>query len=169
MAKKKAGGRIFRCSSCGYSQPKWLGRCPGCGEWNTFEEQFQEADFTPGFASSAAAVRQTDEAHPIPLDQVEVHDTVRITTGISEFDRVLGGGAVKRSAVLIGGEPGIGKSTLLLQAAAAAAAGTVGQRTLYVSGEESAGQIRGRADRLGFRSKISNCFAPIRWKISKKY
>ena len=107
MAKKKAGGRIFRCSSCGYSQPKWLGRCPGCGEWNTFEEQFQEADFTPGFASSAAAVRQTDEAHPIPLEQVEVHDTVRITTGISEFDRVLGGGAVKRSAVLIGGEPGI--------------------------------------------------------------
>ena len=143
MAKKKAGGRIFRCSSCGYSQPKWLGRCPGCGEWNTLEEQFQEADFTPGFASSAA-VRQTDEAHPIPLEQVEVHDTVRITTGISEFDRVLGGGAVKRSAVLIGGEPGIGKSTLLLQAAAAA-----GQRTLYVSGEESAGQIRGRADRLG--------------------
>ena len=149
MAKKKAGGRIFQCNSCGYSQPKWLGRCPGCGEWNTFEEQFQEADFTPGFASSAAAVRQTDEAHPIPLEQVEVHDTVRITTGISEFDRVLGGGAVKRSAVLIGGEPGIGKSTLLLQAAAAAAAGTVGQRTLYVSGEESAGQIRGRADRLG--------------------
>ena len=127
MAKKKAGGRIFRCSSCGYSQPKWLGRCPGCGEWNTLEEQFQEADFTPGFASSAAAVRQTDEAHPIPL----------------------GGGAVKRSAVLIGGEPGIGKSTLLLQAAAAAAAGAIGQRTLYVSGEESAGQIRGRADRLG--------------------
>ena len=94
-------------------------------------------------------MRQTDEAHPIPLEQVEVHDTVRITTGISEFDRVLGGGAVKRSAVLIGGEPGIGKSTLLLQAAAAAAAGAVGQRTLYVSGEESAGQIRGRADRLG--------------------
>lgn len=143
MAKKKVGGRIFRCSSCGYSQPKWLGRCPGCGEWNTFEEQFHEAGFTPGFTSSAA-VRQTDEAHPIPLEQVEVHDTVRITTGISEFDRVLGGGAVKRSAVLIGGEPGIGKSTLLLQAAAAA-----GQRTLYVSGEESAGQIRGRADRLG--------------------
>ena len=144
MAKKKAGGRIFRCSSCGYSQPKWLGRCPGCGEWNTFEEQFQEADFTPGFASSAVSVRQTDEAHPVPLEQVEVHDTARITTGISEFDRVLGGGAVKRSAVLIGGEPGIGKSTLLMQAAAAA-----GQRTLYVSGEESAGQIRGRADRLG--------------------
>lgn len=143
MAKKKTGGTTFRCSSCGYSQPKWLGRCPGCGEWNTFEEQFQEADFTAGFASTAA-VRHIDEAHPIPLAQVEVHDTVRITTGISEFDRVLGGGAVKRSTVLIGGEPGIGKSTLLLQAAAA-----VGQRVLYVSGEESAGQIRGRADRLG--------------------
>lgn len=147
MAKKKTGGTTFRCSSCGYSQPKWLGRCPGCGEWNTFEEQFQEADFTAGFASTAA-VRHIDEAHPIPLAQVEVHDTVRITTGISEFDRVLGGGAVKRSAVLIGGEPGIGKSTLLLQAAAA-----VGQRVLYVSGEESAGQIRGRADRLGIPLK----------------
>ena len=147
MAKKKTGGTTFRCSSCGYSQPKWLGRCPGCGEWNTFEEQFQEADFTAGFASTAA-VRHIDEAHPIPLAQVEVHDTVRITTGISEFDRVLGGGAVKRSAVLIGGEPGIGKSTLLLQAAAA-----VGHRVLYVSGEESAGQIRGRADRLGIPLK----------------
>ena len=142
MAKKKTGGRIFRCSSCGYSQPKWLGRCPGCGEWNSFEEQFFEADGAAGFTVNAV-VRQTDEAHPIPLAQVEAHDTVRITTGISEFDRVLGGGAVKRSAVLIGGEPGIGKSTLLLQAAAAA-----GQRVLYVSGEESAGQIRGRADRL---------------------
>jgi len=143
MTKKKSGGRIFRCSACGYSQPKWLGRCPGCGEWNTFEEQFLEADFSAGFAQGAAAVRQTAEAHPIPLEQVEVHDAVRITTGMPEFDRVLGGGAVKRSVVLIGGEPGIGKSTLLLQAAAA-----IGQRVLYVSGEESSGQIRGRADRL---------------------
>lgn len=142
MANKKTGSRTFRCSSCGYSQPKWLGRCPGCGEWNTFEEQFIEAAPAAGFAS-AVPVRQTDEAHPIPLAHVEAHDAVRITTGISEFDRVLGGGAVKRSAILIGGEPGIGKSTLLLQAAAA-----VGQRVLYVSGEESAGQIRGRADRL---------------------
>ena len=142
MANKKTGSRTFRCSSCGYSQPKWLGRCPDCGEWNTFEEQFIEAAPAAGFAS-AVPVRQTDEAHPIPLAHVEAHDAVRITTGISEFDRVLGGGAVKRSAILIGGEPGIGKSTLLLQAAAA-----IGQRVLYVSGEESAGQIRGRADRL---------------------
>lgn len=142
MANKKNGSRTFRCSSCGYSQPKWLGRCPDCGEWNTFEEQFIEAAPAAGFAC-AVPVRQTDEAHPIPLAHVEAHDAVRITTGISEFDRVLGGGAVKRSAILIGGEPGIGKSTLLLQAAAA-----IGQRVLYVSGEESAGQIRGRADRL---------------------
>lgn len=142
MANKKNGSRTFRCSSCGYSQPKWLGRCPDCGEWNTFEEQFIEAAPAAGFAC-AVPVRQTDEAHPIPLAHIEAHDAVRITTGISEFDRVLGGGAVKRSAILIGGEPGIGKSTLLLQAAAA-----IGQRVLYVSGEESAGQIRGRADRL---------------------
>ncbi|MEL3907198.1 MAG: DNA repair protein RadA [Treponema sp.] len=143
MAKKKTEGRSFRCSSCGYSQPKWLGRCPSCGEWNSFEEQFTEARVPAGF-SAAAPLRQIDEAHPVPLAQVEVHDTARISTGIPEFDRVLGGGAVKRSAVLIGGEPGIGKSTLLLQAAASAC-----QRVLYVSGEESAGQIRGRADRLG--------------------
>ena len=143
MAKKKSGGIAFRCSSCGYSQPKWLGRCPGCGEWNTFEEQFVEAAAAPGFAPAVGAVRSVDEAHPIPLEQVEAQSTARITTGISEFDRVLGGGAVQRSAVLIGGEPGIGKSTLLLQAAAA-----TGQHVLYVSGEESAGQIRGRADRL---------------------
>ena len=143
MAKKKAESRSFRCSSCGYSQPKWLGRCPSCGEWNTFEEQFIEAAAVAGFAPAVAKTRQTDETHPIPLAQVEVHDTERITTGITEFDRVLGGGAVKRSAVLIGGEPGIGKSTLLLQAASA-----IGRRVLYVSGEESAGQIRGRADRL---------------------
>lgn len=144
MVKKKSASKNFRCSSCGYSQPKWLGRCPACGEWNTFEEQFLEAAGPAGFAVNVAGMQLTNEAHPIPLEQVAVHNTARITTGILEFDRVLGGGAVKCSAVLIGGEPGIGKSTLLLQTAAAA-----GTRTLYVSGEESAGQIRGRADRLG--------------------
>ncbi len=147
MAKKKTGRSVFRCSGCGYTQPKWLGRCPSCGEWNTFEEQFEEAAAVSGFAASAK-VKMSDEAHPIPLERVEAQDAERISTGIPEFDRVLGGGAVKRSAVLIGGEPGIGKSTLLLQTAA-----SCGKRVLYVSGEESAGQIRGRADRLNLPLK----------------
>ena len=142
MTKKKGGAVSFRCSECGHTQPKWLGRCPSCGEWNTFEEQLTEDSVPIGFGTRNAADHSTD-AYPIPLENVAANDAVRISTGIGELDRVLGGGAVKRSAILIGGEPGIGKSTLLLQTAAAS-----GQRTLYVSGEESAGQIRRRADRL---------------------
>ena len=142
MTKKKGVAVSFRCSECGHTQPKWLGRCPSCGEWNTFEEQVTEDSVPIGFGTRNAADHSTD-AYPIPLENVAANDAVRISTGIGELDRVLGGGTVKRSAILIGGEPGIGKSTLLLQTAAAS-----GQRTLYVSGEESAGQIRGRADRL---------------------
>ena len=142
MTKKKGVAVSFRCSECGHTQPKWLGRCPSCGEWNTFEEQLTEDGVPIGFGTRNAADHSTD-AYPIPLENVAANDAVRIGTGIGELDRVLGGGTVKRSAILIGGEPGIGKSTLLLQTAAAS-----GQRTLYVSGEESAGQIRGRADRL---------------------
>lgn len=143
MAKKKGGSVSFRCAGCGYTQPKWLGRCPSCGEWNTFEEYVDE-DFAPAGFGLKNNIPQCNEAYSIPLEKVAAHDAARISTGIPELDRVLGGGAVKRSAILIGGEPGIGKSTLLLQTAAAS-----GQRVLYVSGEESAGQIRGRADRLG--------------------
>ncbi|QEJ94342.1 DNA repair protein RadA [Treponema phagedenis] len=140
MAKKKSGSSAFRCTNCGYTQPKWLGRCPDCGEWNTMEEVF----FTEsGSGSALSKVNAGMAVKPLPLAAVQAQDTDRHSTGISELDRVLGGGAVKRSAVMIGGEPGIGKSTLLLQAAAAA-----GKKVLYVSGEESPGQIRGRADRL---------------------
>lgn len=142
MTKKKGVAVSFRCSECGHTQPKWLGRCPSCGEWNTFEEQVTEDSVPIGFGTRNAADHSTD-AYPIPLENVAANDAVRISTGIGELDRVLGGGTVKRSAILIGGEPGIGKSTLLLQTAAAS-----GKRALYVSGEESAGQIRGRADRL---------------------
>lgn len=143
MAKKKADSTVFKCSSCGYSQPKWLGRCPDCGEWNTFVEFAVSATSNGGFAS-ANKVRAT----PIPLEKVNPMEGKRILTGISEFDRVLGGGAMKRSAVLIGGEPGIGKSTLLLQTVSAIAK-SIASPILYVSGEESASQIRSRADRLG--------------------
>lgn len=150
MAKKKSGEIAFRCSNCGYTQPRWLGRCPDCGEWNTFEEVVLNGDYTPSArgGENSSADKFTKQATSIPLEAVEANDAVRLTTGIPEFDRVLGGGAVKRSAVLIGGEPGIGKSTLLLQVAA-----SCGKKVLYVSGEESGGQIRARADRLSLPLK----------------
>jgi DNA repair protein RadA/Sms len=140
---KKQRSSVFICASCGHEEAKWLGRCPECGEWNTLAETARSA--SAGFAASISrAGRGAPES--IPLSSVDPHEGKRIGSGIAELDRVLGGGIMKRSAILVGGEPGIGKSTLLLQAAAAAE--TKG-RVLYVSGEESAGQVRMRADRLG--------------------
>ena len=150
MAKKKTGDLAHRCSKCGYTQARWLGRCPECGEWNTFEEVTINQDYSA--AERSIAEKFVKEAHSVPLDAIEANDAVRFSTGIAEFDRVLGGGAVKRSAILIGGEPGIGKSTLLLQAASASSSGSV-KKVLYVSGEESGGQIRSRADRLNLPLK----------------
>ncbi len=146
MAKKKKETTAFKCSTCGYTQPRWLGRCPECGEWNSFIEY--ETGGSAG-ASGASVFPGGEQTKPIPLTAVDPLEGTRISTGIGEFDRVLGGGAMKRSAVLVGGEPGIGKSTLLLQTAAAA---QTGGRVLYVSGEESASQIRSRADRIGARA-----------------
>lgn len=143
MAKKKANSVVYKCSNCGFSQPRWLGRCPECGEWNTMEEHAAE--------TSAATLPYgkmpgtTERITPVPLSSVNPMECSRISTGNTEFDRVLGGGATKRSAILIGGEPGIGKSTLLLQTASSV---QTGGRVLYISGEESASQIRARADRL---------------------
>jgi DNA repair protein RadA/Sms len=137
---KKQKTLIYKCSSCGREEPKWLGRCPECGEWNTLAE-------TAAKNENAGARKRGDiKPQTLPLSSVDPMEGSRIGSGIGELDRVLGGGIMKRSAVLVGGEPGIGKSTLLLQLAAAA--GTKG-RILYVSGEESAGQLRLRADRLG--------------------
>ena len=150
MAKKKTGDLAHRCNKCGYTQARWLGRCPECGEWNTFEEVTINQDYSA--AERSIAEKFVKEAHSVPLDAIEANDAVRLSTGIAEFDRVLGGGAVKRSAILIGGEPGIGKSTLLLQAASASSSSSV-KKVLYVSGEESGGQIRSRADRLNLPLK----------------
>jgi DNA repair protein RadA/Sms len=142
---KKQKSFIFRCSSCGHEEPKWLGRCPECGEWNTLIET--AASNAAGKVAGFTADRNTRKTpHSYPLASVDPQEGTRISSGIAELDRVLGGGIMKRSTILVGGEPGIGKSTLLLQAAAAAE--TKG-RILYISGEESAGQIRMRADRLG--------------------
>ncbi len=150
MAKKN-GAIMYKCSNCGYSQPKWLGRCPECGEWNSLEEIIIDKNsITPGGRGTEEAVKQK----PVELASVTAIESVRFSTGIQEFDRVLGGGATKRSAVLLGGEPGIGKSTLLLQTAASAAklfantSSSAKAKVLYVSGEESAAQIKDRADRL---------------------
>ena len=142
---------VYRCSSCGREEPKWLGRCPECGEWNTLVEsesinEKKRRDAKGGLAGDS--ITQT-----VPLSAVDPMEGSRIASGIGELDRVLGGGIMKRSAVLIGGEPGIGKSTLLLQTAAAA---QTNGRVLYVSGEESAGQLRLRADRLGLSGSKSN-------------
>ena len=155
MAKKKTGSIIYKCSSCGYTQPRWLGRCPECGEWNSLVEHVaDEAARIPSFAGVSGSL--TVRAKPVPLASVNPLEGSRISTGIMEFDRVLGGGAMKRSAVLIGGEPGIGKSTLLLQTAAQMAVSKATGPILYVSGEESAAQIRARADRLGLTNLLKN-------------
>lgn len=145
-AKKKSGSTAYQCTQCSYTQPRWLGRCPDCGAWNTLEEVSSQTEDAlplgvPGFGRAGS--------RSIPLSAVQSKEGSRFILGIEEFDRVLGGGVMKRSAILIGGEPGIGKSTLLLQAAEAAR--TKG-RVLYVSGEESAAQIRSRADRLSLAS-----------------
>ncbi len=144
MAKPKIH---FVCQSCGYQTPKWLGKCPGCQEWNTFaeerviEEKVPERDLL-GFES---------EAVPMPVTEIIGEDKGRLQVGIGEFDRVLGGGIVLGSVVLVGGDPGIGKSTLLLQVTNRLA--LRGKKVLYVSGEESLQQTKMRADRLGISSE----------------
>jgi len=137
---------VYRCSSCGHEEPKWLGRCPECGEWNTLIETSASSNSKGTGSRRENRGKGPGLPQSWPLASVESRDGGRISSGIAELDRVLGGGIMKRSAILVGGEPGIGKSTLLLQTAAAAA--TKG-RVLYISGEESAGQIKLRADRLG--------------------
>ena len=128
---------LFVCQSCGSSAPKWLGRCPDCGEWNSFLEQ----------VTRPTAVAAAGEPRAERLSQVPPRPEGRLETALPGFDRVLGGGLVAGSVVLVGGEPGIGKSTLLLQAARGIAA--VAAEVLYAAGEESAEQVRLRADRLG--------------------
>lgn len=142
MAKSK-NSVVYKCTECGYSQSKWLGRCPSCGAWNTLEE----AILDPNSNAAAFGNAATEKIKPVPLAKVSAQENTRITTGIEEFDRVLGGGAMIRSAVLIGGEPGIGKSTLMIQVSSAIHK-NFRQKILYVSGEESAAQIKNRADRL---------------------
>ncbi|MEM1413681.1 MAG: DNA repair protein RadA [Myxococcota bacterium] len=140
MAKKgKKAGLAYECSACGARHSRWLGRCPTCQEWNTLEEV--------GPAPSTSAVeRSGGSRRPVRVADVDTDDARRLPTGIGELDRALGGGPVAGGVILLGGDPGIGKSTLLMQAVAALA--KAGHRVLYVSGEESASQIALRARRL---------------------
>ena len=145
LAKEKT---VYVCQSCGYEAARWLGCCPDCGEWNTFEERRSTPAPAPSkTAEKAAKYQTTRKSEIVALSEVEDRQEPRSSTGNEELDRVLGGGAVKGSLVLVGGDPGIGKSTLLLQVCRNLAA--KGQKVLYISGEESKVQIKMRADRLG--------------------
>jgi len=139
VARKRS---VFLCKGCGHESLKWLGRCPGCGEWNTFVEEA---------APAGKVARSSRRQDPVALSDIRADLTERLVTGIGEFDRTLGGGIVPGSVVLVGGDPGIGKSTLLLQVSDALA--RAGEIVLYVSGEESGSQLRMRATRLGVESR----------------
>jgi DNA repair protein RadA/Sms len=146
MAKLKS---VYFCSNCGYESPKWMGKCPACGEWSSFSEELVRKD---------AASKQEDtrsfsqmKSEPMRLGEIKADELPRIDMNDGELNRVLGGGLVPASVVLIGGEPGIGKSTLVLQTILK----LTGMKSLYVSGEESAGQLKLRADRIGMKN--DNC------------
>lgn len=143
MAKTKI---IYYCTSCGNETPKWQGKCPACGAWNTLEEHIDKPT-APGRMKSAISLGSRTVKS---LDEVDVDDEIRYSTGMNELDRVLGGGAVDGSLVLVGGAPGIGKSTLLLQICSCMCKD---RKVLYVSGEESERQLKLRAQRLGVHAE----------------
>ena len=133
---------VYFCGACGYESPKWLGKCPSCGEWNTFVEEKVTVSSSAKKSSKGSKLKTE---RPVKLSEIELSEEPRIAMPSSELNRVLGGGLVAGSMTLIGGEPGIGKSTLLLQNILSIR----NRRILYVSGEESSTQLKLRADRLG--------------------
>ena len=132
----------FVCTECEYRTPKWMGRCPSCNNWNTFEEQVEKSNDSKNDTSK----RSITSARSVPYRKLEIPQYIRSKTGMGELDRVLGGGIVEGSVVLIAGEPGIGKSTLLMQICDVLSAEN---KVMYVSGEESSSQLKYRAERLG--------------------
>ena len=140
MAKTKT---IFVCSECGYESPKWLGKCPGCGQWNTLVEELEEV--TPSNNRGFSLSTNKTNSLPKPIKEIATEDLPRFSAGSVEMNRVLGGGIIPGSLVLMVGDPGVGKSSLNLRICANVA---TTHKVLYVTGEESARQIRMRADRL---------------------
>ena len=134
---------VFFCNNCGYESPKWLGKCPACNEWNTFVEEKMQKDKSGGY-------KEKNESEIVKLSEIKIEKGQRFETGFSELNRVLGGGLTKGSLTLVGGDPGIGKSTLILQMCDKI---KCGGKVLYISGEESGSQIKMRADRLGINNE----------------
>lgn len=160
MAKDKT---LYTCSECGGTSPRWLGKCPSCGAWNTLVETVAEsAGKNRLSAPKPAGLAQAQAV--MPLAAIEATEVARTASGIEELDRVLGGGVVEGGVVLIGGDPGIGKSTLLLQAMDALH--RVGLPTLYVTGEESGAQVALRSRRLGLEGSQVNVLAEIQLEKS---
>ena len=147
--KQKAPSTQYVCSECGFTAPKWLGKCPDCGNFNTMQEEIVRPASTPKIENGRTMYEMKSRARP--LSQIDYEKFDRVKSGISEFDNVLGGGIVQGSLVLLGGDPGIGKSTLLTQVAAHLAQ-TQSSPTLYVSAEESCSQVKMRCERLGLNS-----------------
>ena len=157
MAKEKT---IFSCTECGGTSPRWLGKCPSCGAWNTLIESVPDAGPGKNRLSGAGQYAGLAQAQAVmPLAAIEATEVARTASGIEELDRVLGGGVVEGGVVLIGGDPGIGKSTLLLQAMDALQ--RAGLPTLYVTGEESGAQVALRSRRLGLDASQVNVLAEI--------
>ena len=148
MAKVKS---VYVCSACGYESPRWIGKCPGCDAWNTMEESVAAVTEKTAGTKLAANQRPGTGARPTALKDIPEDTTLRSPTRIGELDRVLGGGIVEGGLILIGGDPGVGKSTLLLQVCDHLARD--GKKMLYISGEESARQIKLRANRLDIRTE----------------
>ena len=149
MAKLKS---VYYCQNCGNQSPKWIGKCPACGEWNTYVEEVVDKTEEKLKEKKGYTIKRNEESKPIPIKEVHELETRRIDTHDTELNRVLGGGIVLGSLILIGGEPGIGKSTLMLQVALK----LKGIKILYVTGEESDRQIKLRADRIGIKNE--NCY-----------
>ncbi|MFQ7701085.1 MAG: AAA family ATPase, partial [Christensenellaceae bacterium] len=149
MAISKAPSSQFVCTECGYAAPKWLGKCPGCGNFNTMQEELVKPAESAKRSSRPALSDMGGGTRAVPLSKVGYEKFKRISSGIGEFDTVLGGGIVRGSLVLLGGDPGIGKSTLLTQVSAHLAQD---RPVLYVSAEESCSQVKMRCERLGLDS-----------------
>lgn len=158
MAKIKT---VFVCQECGYASPKWMGKCPGCGSWNSMVEEIEDRD------KDRNPVLNIETTRPLTIDEIEITDEERYTTCMEELDRVLGGGIVRGSLILVGGDPGIGKSTLLLQVSKNIS--STGKTVLYISGEESAKQIKIRAERLKVAAQKLFIVSETNLSIIEKY